>query len=106
METALTKSAQKTLSVIYKAYVKRCKHGESQAASADFNDLTRLRQEHFPDADLQSLQRDLNEISKKFGIRRYIRSGIILNDEAITYMEALPKNTARTVIDIVAKFIP
>lgn len=104
MSDFLTKDADKTLCIVYKEYLSRCKNGEAKTDASAFESscITSL----FPNKNSHDVYSDLNELKENEFVKMYIDGSFILKSNAIIYMENRFKNGFREVSDFIAKFIP
>ena len=81
----LTKSAKKSLAILYKEYCQRVKSGVCKA------DARRIRAGEYP----EELLDDLKELREAGAVKVDIGKNVDLENKAIIYMENLPADTIK-----------
>lgn len=94
MNTELTKSAKKSLAIIYKEYCQRLKNGQSKNQAIYFN---------VPPNEILD---DKNELKNAGFIKTDIVGGIELTNHAIIFMENKTADTIKEWLSFGAQFIP
>ncbi len=98
MEIELTKSAKKSIALIYKEYLRRIENGQRKVDAKDFELDTH------PDL-VKAVDDDRQELSGHDFIKNYKR-GFRLEDKAIVYMENKTADTIKSWLSFGAQFIP
>ena len=92
----LTKSAKKSLAILYKEYCQRIKSGVRKA------DARRIHAGEYP----AELLDDLKELREAGAIKVDMGENIDLENKAVIYMENLPADTIKSWLSFGAQFIP
>lgn len=97
----LSKNADKILCILYKEYLSNIKNGISKSEALNFNteDIDNI----FKNQDIHF---ELSELKNKSLIEIWITGDILLNSEAIIYMENRFKSNITEVVDFISNFIP
>lgn len=94
MDVELTKSAKKSIAVIYKHYCSRIKDGQAKCQAVYFE---------FPPDDISN---DIKELKNAGFIKADIVGGIELTDHAIIFMENKTVDTIKEWLSFGAQFLP
>lgn len=100
----LTKSADKTLCLIYKKYLTKVKSGISKQEANHFNTFN--IENDFKNVNSDDFDNDLDELCKIKFINFDIVGNYSLTTSGIIYLENRFKNGLNEVTDFIAKFIP
>lgn len=100
-EIVLSKDTDKVLCLIYKEYLSRRKNNILKDSALHFseNDLDDL----FPNSDINF---EILELKNNSLIEVWITGEVLLNSNAIIYMENRFKNSLIELTDFISKFIP
>lgn len=103
MATDISKSANKTLKIIYKEYLKRLKSGVKSDDAKLFG--VGWENKLFPKRNIDELHESLYELKHKLNLRVYINCTFKLSSNCITYMESQSKNKINTIFKGILFFI-
>lgn len=101
MGIELTKSAKKSIAILYKGYLDRINSGEKRAQAAFFDKGNPLQAEL-----VHSIQADIPELKKVGFVKVDITGCLEMQSEAIVYMENITVNTLKEWLSFGAQFIP
>ena len=104
----LSKSADKFLCTVYKAYLLKVKKGMSKTEARNFFNFDSLCQELFPKEKPIDVSASIKELRKIFKMKVYINDTFVLSDDAIIYMEnrlGIKRKGIDEKIKIVTEFI-
>ncbi|MCJ7848770.1 hypothetical protein MUB35_25960 [Blautia sp. NSJ-175] len=106
----LTNDDKTILYELYTEYRHRRSAGMSREKSCDFKSCESIHDNFFPDIPIDDVDFSLRALSRNGYVKCFYGSNEILEchltNNAVAYMESLPKETFLTVIEFVSKFIP
>lgn len=102
----LTKSADKVLCIVYKAYLSRLKFGAQYEDAVYFDCNFYDTDQHASAIDESAFNAALQQLGDAGYIRRYIDGGFMLLPAAIAHMENRFKKGLKEVLETIAGFIP
>ncbi len=106
----ISKDAKEVLYQLYKEYLSRRKSGISKPQAVDFGSAESVLKALFPDWTSGNLFSALNELKQNgYLSNSYYDNKITrceLTNSAIVLMENQKKDTLKSVLDFVAKFVP
>lgn len=106
MNIELTKDAKDMLSVLYQEYKRRIKEGVPKQRAKDFSNAEKIQSDCLPTWSIDDILSTSLELQQAGLGKHYVRSGIVLNDAAVVYMESRFKTGALEIVDIASKLIP
>ncbi len=106
----LTKDAKSMLYTLYKEYNDRRNHGFSKSESKNFDSAEYIHDTFFPELPLEDVEDSLRELGRNNFLNNLYADDTVycchLSDYAIATLEALPKETLKSIADFISKFIP
>ena len=106
----LTKQDKKILYGLYSEYLNRCKTGLSFPEACNFISGKSVHENFFPDMSYEDVDHSLRQLGKSNYLNNMYADNEVyhcaLSNDAVAYMESLPKETFLSVADFVSKFIP
>ena len=106
----LTKQDKQILYKLYSEYLNRRKTGLSISESSNFVSGRSIHENIFPEMPYEDIDHSLRQLGKNNYLKNtYADNEVyhcVLSNDAIAYMEDLPKETFLSVADFVSKFIP
>lgn len=106
----LTKQDKKILYGLYSEYLNRRKAGSSFSEACNFISGKSVYENFFPDMSYEDVDHSLRQLGKNNYLNNMYADNevyhCVLSNDAVAYMENLPKETFLSVADFVSKFIP
>lgn len=106
----LTKQDKQILYGLYSEYISRRKSGLSIPKASNFVSGRSVHENLFPELSYEDVDYSLRNLGKCNYLKNMYADNEIycctLSNDAISYMEDLPKETFLSVADFVSKFIP
>lgn len=102
----LTKSADKVLCIVYKAYLSRLKSGVQYADAVIFEYDFYDTDQHASAMDESAYDAALQQLGDAGYIRMYVDGGFMLLPAAIAHMENRFKKGLKEVLETISGFIP
>ena len=106
----LTKQDKKILYGLYSEYLNRRNAGLSFSEACNFISGKSVHENFFPDMSYEDVDHSLRQLGKNNYLNNMYADNevyhCVLSNDAVAYMESLPKETFLSVADFVSKFIP
>ena len=106
----LTKQDKKILYGLYSEYLNRRKAGLSFSEACNFISGKSVHENFFPGMSYKDVDHSLRQLGRNNYLNNMYADNevyhCVLSNDAVAYMESLPKETFLSVADFVSKFIP